>query len=145
MLINFLSSLLTGILLLLGSVHFYWSFGGKWGTSHVIPIRTNEVTPIHIPKVAAFFVGLILYLFSVLYFTNIIRLNIYCIDYVKSFTLWFIPSLFILRSIGDFRYVGFFKKNKHTRFAQADTKWFTPLCLLMSILGILVQCLLEFD
>ncbi len=38
-------------------------------------------------------------------------------------------AVFLLRAMGDFRYVGFFKKVTHTAFARQDTRLFSPLCL----------------
>jgi len=35
----------------------------------------------------------------------------------------------VARAIGDFRYVGFFKRFGGSRFADLDTRLFSPLCL----------------
>lgn len=43
--------------------------------------------------------------------------------------------VFFLRAIGEFRFVGFFKRIRDTRFAYWDTRLFSPLCLLMSMLA----------
>ena len=51
-------------------------------------------------------------------------------DYTKSGN-YFIAFLFILRSVGDFKFVGFSKKIKHTKFAINDRKIYTPLCCLI--------------
>jgi len=37
----------------------------------------------------------------------------------------------IARAIGDFRYVGFFKRVRDTRFAHLDTRYFSPIALLL--------------
>jgi len=52
-----------------------------------------------------------------------------------------ITGIFLLRAIGEFRYVGFFKKIKTTPFGQRDTKYYSPLCLLIGIMGILLELL----
>jgi hypothetical protein len=44
-----------------------------------------------------------------------------------------------LRAIGDFNYVGFFKKIKHTKFGKNDTKYFSPLCLTIGVLTIILE------
>jgi hypothetical protein len=36
---------------------------------------------------------------------------------------------FLLRAVGEFRYVGFFKRHRGTRFAYLDTWLFSPLCV----------------
>jgi hypothetical protein len=66
-------------------------------------------------------------------------INVQVPNFVTKYGYWIIPSIFILRAIGDFKYVGFFKKIKDTEFAKADSKWFIPLCLTIGIFGILIQ------
>lgn len=39
--------------------------------------------------------------------------------------------VFLLRAIGDFRLVGFFKRVRGTPFARWDTRLFSPLCLVL--------------
>jgi len=46
-----------------------------------------------------------------------------------------VPAVFLLRAIGDFKVAGIFKKEKETAFGKADTKYFTPLCLVIAALG----------
>ncbi len=41
---------------------------------------------------------------------------------------------FLARGVGDFRYVGFFKKVVGSRFARLDTWVFSPLCVLLALL-----------
>jgi len=61
--------------------------------------------------------------------------------FLLSICGWAIPAIFLLRALGDFRYVGFFKKVKTTPFAKADTKFFSPLCLMLGLFGIAIQLL----
>jgi hypothetical protein len=37
----------------------------------------------------------------------------------------------LARAIGDFKYVGFFKRIRDSRFARWDTWFYSPLCLLL--------------
>jgi hypothetical protein len=39
----------------------------------------------------------------------------------------------LLRAVGDFRYVGFFKSVRNSRFATMDTWCYSPACLALSI------------
>jgi hypothetical protein len=39
----------------------------------------------------------------------------------------------LARAIGEFKYVGFFKRVRDTRFARLDTLLYSPLCLLLAI------------
>ena len=37
------------------------------------------------------------------------------------------------RAIGDFKYVGFFKRVRGSKFARMDTLVYSPLCLLLAL------------
>jgi hypothetical protein len=39
----------------------------------------------------------------------------------------------LARSIGDVRYIGFFKRVRDTRFAKLDTRIYSPIALLLGI------------
>jgi hypothetical protein len=39
-----------------------------------------------------------------------------------------------LRAIGDFRYVGFFKRIRDSKFARLDTLAYSPLCAALAVL-----------
>ncbi len=134
-----LSIILFMIFISLGFIHFYWLFGGKWGVEQVLPTIKDGKKTIKPPKIATAFVGIILISFGLLYLIKT-ELNIFQVpNWIITYGSWIIPSIFILRAIGDFNYVGAFKKIKNTEFAKADSKWFTPLCLIIGILGILIQ------
>ena len=49
--------------------------------------------------------------------------------------IWVLAVVLLLRAIGDFRYVGFFKRVRGTPFAELDTRFFSPLCLALSALA----------
>lgn len=38
----------------------------------------------------------------------------------------------LLRGVGEFRYVGLFKRVKGSRFARNDTRFYSPLCLMLA-------------
>jgi hypothetical protein len=45
---------------------------------------------------------------------------------------WGLGAVFAVRAIGDFRYVGFFKRVRGTRFARQDTMVYSPLCAVLA-------------
>jgi len=48
---------------------------------------------------------------------------------------WFSYALSVvlfLRAVGDFKYVGLFKRVRDSRFAQLDSFFYSPLCLLLA-------------
>ncbi len=58
-------------------------------------------------------------------------------NYFRYGTL-IIAIIFLLRAIGDFRFFGGFKKVTRTRFAINDTKNFSPLCLFITLISIMI-------
>ncbi len=139
MMIMILSIILCLIFAVLGGFHFYWLFGGVWGIKKVIPTKDNEKNTLAIPKFATLLVGLILVAFGLIYLIKSGLLSVQLPNWIVMYGYWFIPSVFILRSIGEFKYVGFFKKIKNTEFSKADSKIFSPLCLVIGVIGILIQ------
>ena len=45
---------------------------------------------------------------------------------------WVVGVVLLARVIGEFRYVGLFKRERGTRFATLDTRLYTPLCAVLS-------------
>ena len=58
----------------------------------------------------------------------------YSTELNPKYILYFLIAVFFLRALGDFKYIGFFKKIRNTSFAKSDTWFFSPLCLLISLL-----------
>lgn len=92
-----------------------------------------------IPKFATLIVGFGLLFFGLIYFIKSGLINDPFPNRITNYAYWFTPSIFILRAIGDFNYLGYFKKIKDTEFAKVDTKLFVPLCLIIGLFGILIQ------
>lgn len=125
--IIFINSML---FLLISAIHFYWGFGGKWGAKYAIPSKETSTEPLFKPRFFETLVVALGFLFFVLILLNVGELI--HIDLVSDFQkhlLWFLVVVFFIRAIGEFRYVGLFKKIKSTPFAINDTKYYTPLCL----------------
>ena len=129
--------------MILSGFHFYWLFGGKWGGDQVFPTKNNNSPPITIPKLPTLIVAFGLWFIGLIYLNKSGLVSISFPDWLIRYGAWFIPCIFILRAIGEFKYVGFFKKIKGTKFAKADTKLFSPLCLFIGLAGILIQLLSE--
>jgi len=135
------SLILSLIFMILGGFHFYWIFGGIMGINKVIPSINNTTKKPTIPKLATLIVALVLTSFSLLYLLKSGLINFDISPRITTYSYTFIPLIFILRAIGEFKYLGFFKKIKNTEFAKADSKFFSPLCLGIGILGFLIEIL----
>lgn len=125
--------------LFLSGIHFYWAFGGKWGASAVIPTKDDTQAVMNPGIVATLIVALGLLAFGLLplILTEIIHFPIPL--WLSNSGLWIIAGIFTLRSIGEFNYVGFFKKHKHTKFGKNDSKIYSPLCLLLGVLAFVLE------
>lgn len=134
-----LGSILSFIFLFLSGIHFYWASGGKWGIDSAIPTTGESIKAFKPPVIATIIVGMGLLSFALFYMTRIEVFSTKLPSWLISYAGWILPSLFLLRTIGDFKHVGLFKKIKSTKFAKADSKYFIPLCAFLAIAGFLVQ------
>ncbi|WP_205190355.1 DUF3995 domain-containing protein, partial [Burkholderia sp. LMG 13014] len=50
-----------------------------------------------------------------------------------TFAVVALALIFAVRAVGDFRYVGFFKRIRGSRFARMDTLYYSPLCAALSL------------
>ncbi len=140
MIVQILSIVLFLIFIVLSGFHFYWLFGGKWGGDKVIPTKDDKANSFTPPKFATLIVALGLLTFGLIYLVKAGFLTVSFPNWA-TYVYWFIPTIFTLRAIGEFNYVGFFKKVKNTKFAKADSTIFAPLCLAIGVMGFLIQVL----
>lgn len=134
--------ILIAIFLFLSGIHIYWGFGGQWGNGAVIPTKDDNVKVMMPGIIPTFIVALGLLGFGFVIFLNIVDLDFkipILLNIISKYGLWIIAGIFILRAIGEFNYVGFFKKYKHTKFGQNDTKYYSPLCLTIGILTLILE------
>ncbi|MFS1516692.1 DUF3995 domain-containing protein [Bacillus sp. SM2101] len=121
------------ILGLVSLLHFYWLFGGTWGFQASLPEKTEGGT-----------------LFTPRWFeTLIVAVGLICVGVIllgqnELIPFWELNSgvkwasiiltfIFLIRAIGDFKYLGFFKRVKNTTFSKYDTILYSPLCLYLGI------------
>jgi hypothetical protein len=119
--------------------HIYWGFGGKSGHSASIPTKANGTPIINPGKTSCFVVALGLLIFGVFVLIKAGIISVGLSNWLLSYAMWAIALLFLLRAIGEFKYLGFFKKIKDTQFAQMDTKYYSPLCLVIAVLSIILN------
>ncbi|MEP7164803.1 MAG: DUF3995 domain-containing protein [Ferruginibacter sp.] len=133
--------ILFSIFLFLSGIHFYWGMGGKWGASGAIPSKVKGQNVLNPKMLDCILVGIGLLCFGIfiLIKSNILYINLPA--WLLNNGLLAISFIFFARAIGEFKYVGFFKKIRDTNFGRLDTKYFSPLCLIIGILSIIMLLL----
>lgn len=120
------------LLTCLSAVHVYWACGGRTGFVAAIPEAQGKPT-FHPGTGATLLVAALLLLAA---FTVAGQLRFWGSAVPTAWFLWGTRGLaltFLFRVIGDFRYVGLFKRVRGTRFAVWDTWLFVPLCLIIAV------------
>ena len=136
-----LASKLSLLFISLAIIHFNWSFGGTYGFNEALPTKENGERVLNPGNIDSFIIGLGLLLFGLFYVFKTELLPISLPIWINTYGSWIIPAIFLLRAMGDFKYVGFFKKVKNTLFSRFDTKLFSPLCLVIGLCGFLINLL----
>jgi len=124
------------VLAALGCIHVAWAFGWRSGLVSGVPELNGQ--PLFAPPrtltlmvaVALFAAAWLLLALTGLAPTPIPLRWVRCAGAVAAAT-------FALRTIGDLRFVGLFKRVQGTPFARADDLLFTPLCLALSTVLVL--------
>ncbi|ALC81205.1 MULTISPECIES: DUF3995 domain-containing protein [Bacillus] len=122
------------ILIFISLLHVYWAFGGRWGTSATFPVKedgaSTEIVP---PTLLTLIVAFFILFFSIILLAQSGYLPFYHADTLTKWGSVLIASIFTLRAIGDFNYVGIFKRFKGTHFSKYDTWMYIPLFLYLAI------------
>ncbi len=131
----------TAFFIMMSFVHVYWALSGNLGKRGVLPTLHDGKPVINPGIVGTFAIAAFL---GICAFITIGSLDIYdaFIPHaaIKYATL-VITILFLLRAMGDFKYMGFFKKIKGTHFAKNDSRYFSPLCLFLGLGSIAILLL----
>ncbi|PLY05045.1 MAG: DUF3995 domain-containing protein [Arcobacter sp.] len=131
---NFIAISTIFTLIIMGLFHFYWAFGGKIGLDKALPTKDGKLL-LKPSKSLTILVGIVLNSFA--YIAYALQFYDFTVNENRNFYLYsgiFLSTIFILRAIGEFNAVGFFKKIKDTEFAIYDTRYFSPLCLILGVI-----------
>lgn len=129
------SSLCTLILTVISFLHFYRAPGRTWAADEAVPTKItgeNLFTP---KKTACAAVAFGLLLFALIDQGAAGVIEAIKFPFVATMN-YAIALLFFVRGIGNFQYVGFFKKLKSTLFAKYDARYCSPSCFLISTLSL---------
>lgn len=127
------------IFLFLSAIHFYWLLGGRTGSHAVFPTKDDTIKPKMPGVIPTLIVAFGLLAVGLFMLVKADMLSFPIPLWLDRSGLWIIAIVFFLRAIGEFNYVGFFKKIRHTKFGQNDTRYYSPLCLIIGMLTLMME------
>lgn len=131
-----ISLILSIIFIFLSGLHFYWALFGVKDPTAVLPSGKDGNLKMKPGKVGTSIIALLLAFFAVVYLNPFLEiLNFNGLQYISVG----IGILFLVRAVGDFKYLGFFKSIKHSKFAVMDSNYYAPLALTVSVLIFILE------
>jgi hypothetical protein len=122
----------------LSLLHVAWAIGLRVGHAAAIPGR-EDGTPAFRPGPASTFAVAGLLFVAALLVTQRVGLGRGWIPTALVVPgCWVLAAALVLRAVGEFRYVGFFKRVRATAFARMDGRYYSPLALLLGVGAALV-------
>ena len=116
----------------LSALHLYWAAGGIRDGSSAIPEREGK--SLFVPgRFSTLVVALLLALAAEVVLQRAAFGPALLPAALVPAASWTLAAVMLVRAIGDFRYVGFFKRVRDTRFATLDTKYFSPIALALAL------------
>ncbi|MDB5856999.1 MAG: hypothetical protein JWQ76_688 [Ramlibacter sp.] len=121
----------SSVFVLLALWHVRMAFGSMSGESGTVPTVGGK--PLFMPsRKSTLGVAVVLLLFAVLVAATAGALQLGVPRRVLSWLSYALALGLLARAIGEFKYVGFFKRVRGSRFARYDTLVYSPLCLLLA-------------
>ena len=125
------------VLFCLAAVHVYWALRGV-GTTVGVPSRPDGTPVFHPGRVATLGVAVALSIAALLVAGRAQLVDLGLSPVVLHVAVWGVAAAFGVRTVGEFRYVGLFKRVRGTPFARWDTRLFTPLCAAIATAAVVV-------
>jgi hypothetical protein len=120
------------VFVVLAAWHFHMALHPSTGASGAVPSVSGK--PLFVPsKKATAGVGLVLLLFAALVAATAGLVEVGVSPVVLSWLCLALALGLFARAVGEFKYVGFFKRVRGSRFATLDTLVYSPLCLLLAV------------
>ena len=133
----YLGALAAVVLFAVAVLHISWAFKGSSASALVVP--TKDGAPLFVPsRTATFLVAAALFLAVLITLGNIGWPISFVPQLVYKIGSWTLGIVFLARSIGDFRYVGLFKKVRGSAFGKLDSRLYTPLCTLLACIFLIL-------
>ena len=119
----------SAVLLALAALHVFWACGGSWGGASAVPSR-NDGEPLFRPGPGATLaVALLLAVAATAALGGAGARFQLGPAWLHRVGAGGVALAFFARAVGDFRWVGFFKRHRASPFARLDSRLYSPLCL----------------
>lgn len=127
-----LAQIVCFVFVVLALWHFRMALLPPAGESGAVP--SVEGKPLFIPsRKATVAVGIVLLLFAGLVAATAGILPLGLPPVALSWLSYALAVGLLARAVGEFKYLGFFKRVRGTKFATLDTLFYSPLCLLLAV------------
>jgi hypothetical protein len=127
-----LAGVAAAILALMAVIHMYWALGGSIGAEALVP-QTTKGPLFRLTAPVTLVIALIFVFAADLMLARLgvatARIPAWGLDLACGA----LALAFLARAIGDFRYVGFFKRERRSRFARLDTAVYSPVSLFLAV------------
>ena len=120
------------VFIVLAAWHFYWALGGNALKGAAVPEISGKAAFSPRP-LATTGVGVALIACAVLIAAASGLLGSSLPHQLLSWLCYALSLILLVRAIGDFRLVGFFKTVRNSRFARLDSAVYSPLSLALSL------------
>ena len=121
------------VLALFGLTHLYWAAGGSAGKQAALPSVGGA--PVFQPSAIGTALVAVVLLAMAAWVAAAAGIFVAPVSHgVLRVGAFVLAAIFVLRAVGDFRYVGFFKRVRGSVFARRDTWGYSPLCVVLAVL-----------
>jgi hypothetical protein len=133
--LTYLAFVVAAVLTVIAALHIYWAFGPRSTLPAALPTRPDGSLVFQPGVTACLGVALLLLLAAFLLIEQAGAGPGWLPQPWRAVGTAGVAIVLVLRGIGDFRYVGLFKRYRDTPFARLDTRFFTPLVLALGALA----------
>jgi len=126
------ASAVAAVLAAIAAVHVFWGARGDFGRSATLPEVDGR--PVFVPtRLACFAVAALLAAAAWVLLVGSGQLPDLGVPWLGTVGPVAVGLVLLARAVGDFKYVGFFKSVRDSRFAVLDSWFYSPLCALLAL------------
>ncbi len=109
-------------------LHVWWAFGGTWGLDAALPVDPDSTSEFSPGPALTMLVAALLVIGA-----GVVGWVMAGAPTIVRWMAISAAAIFSIRAIGDTKVAGFTKTVRGTTFAEADDRFFTPLCVFLAL------------